>query len=404
MGSSSRTTLRLLYFFTFAAIVHQFDLMLRSTHDLDFQHNAIDDLPREAGEVGMVMTARRKECFPPRKTAESNPSYNVTTVYIEASFMDLHLETFYSFIDRLCSCSPSKPPIWTLNNENIPHFFIGPSYFLSPGARRILEKFNETTCGPIYIDTPTINPDLTVFTTTYTHNFLSGKKLHLSYVNDPRYLLICHGNTKVKPKDREAKMLENMTNVFFLTPHHDHQQYIVPSYFPPSFVDVGRPNSKKDLVFVVMGGSARGKRNLASLVGAMDFYKDEHFSVRFLGKALNTTTFFGTDFLGGAFAKHRDKIEVVSHADAYDFMTNVSDSHVILPLVDETNFDQKYQSGKKLTSSVMWGIGFHKKMIIYRDLANLFGLQQDNETYWTYENSQESFMMAFGKCLASSHL
>jgi len=86
-------------------------------------------------------------------------------------------------------------------------------------------------------------------------------------------------------------------------------------------------------------------------------------------------------------------------------MNLVGEADVILPLVDASNFyhyGNGYQGGKKLTSSVMWGLGMHKKMIIYRPLAEVFGIQEDNTTYFLHGDSTvnlAAFHEAFGRCL-----
>ena len=82
-------------------------------------------------------------------------------------------------------------------------------------------------------------------------------------------------------------------------------------------------------------------------------------------------------------------------------MARVSEADVILPLVDGDIFYRQNQGGKKQTSSLMWGIGFRKKMILYRPLADVFGIQEDNVTYFLHDDSKDfsSFTIAFGRCL-----
>ena len=43
--------------------------------------------------------------------------------------------------------------------------------------------------------------------------------------------------------------------------------------------------------------------------------------------------------------------------------------------------------------------GFHKKMILYRPLAKVFGIQEKDGMYWLYDNSTH-FSSVFGSCLA----
>lgn len=51
----------------------------------------------------------------------------------------------------------------------------------------------------------------------------------------------------------------------------------------------------------------------------------------------------------------------------------------------------------------MWALGFHKKMVLYGPLAELFGIGEDNKMYFLYGahlgKSPSSFYEAFGRCL-----
>lgn len=42
--------------------------------------------------------------------------------------------------------------------------------------------------------------------------------------------------------------------------------------------------------------------------------------------------------------------------------------------------------------------GFHKRMVVYRPLAEVFGIQEQRGMYWLYDNSTH-FSVAFGDCL-----
>jgi hypothetical protein len=94
-----------------------------------------------------------------------------------------------------------------------------------------------------------------------------------------------------------------------------------------------------------------------------------------------------------------DKIEISDSPDTLEFMTQVAMADVILPLVDRDVFYDTYQGGNKLTSSVTWGLGFHKKMILYRPLADAFGIMEDNVTYFLHGDGESEFSDAFGRCL-----
>ena len=95
----------------------------------------------------------------------------------------------------------------------------------------------------------------------------------------------------------------------------------------------------------------------------------------------------------------KDKIEISDSPDTLEFMTQVAMADVILPLVDRDVFYDTYQGGNKLTSSVTWGLGFHKKMILYRPLADAFGIMEDNVTYFLHGDGKSEFPDAFGRCL-----
>ena len=146
------------------------------------------------------------------------------------------------------------------------------------------------------------------------------------------------------------------------------------------------------------------KRNVGSLKYIFDTHKDKNFTIRFLGQSavtdLNATFDEIIPSLAFLSPSAKQKIDIISNTDPYDFMLNVGKVDAILPLVDGMNFHhfKGYQDGKKLSSSVTWGLGFHKKMVIYEPLANTFGIQEDNATFWLYSN-YDSFAKAFGRCL-----
>jgi trehalose utilization protein len=220
--------------------------------------------------------------------------------------------------------------------------------------------------------------------------------------NDSRNINICHNDAPTLEGD-------NVTNVFWLTPRHS--RYVVPKYFPPTIVERAKnslethPNPKP--VFLVTGSfSDSRKRNTNSLKHAMQAHRNKDFIIRFLG---------GDAFHGGEAdvdpQRHEslvtfvnqssfdpDKVQLLSHLNDTAFMNAVEHVDVILPLVDETNFYNTYEGGKKLTSAVTWGLGFGKKLVIYKPLAELFGIPDDRLNYWHYENSTV-FANAFGECL-----
>lgn len=338
-------------------------------------------------------------CYTPAMTVAAN---NNTIVYLILPYYDMHSETIYSYIHKLCSCNRGKDDIWTLNTAaSTPHFYIGPKLYVNTGFRRVLAEFNNTSCGPIFIDKPPVEPHLTIFTTTYCDHLLDEQnsisngyyKKFGSKVNDTKYIFICHDN---------CPHAEWAPNVYFLTPRHN--RYIVPSFFPPTIVGRSkrRKNKSPPLVFLVLGDFMDGgKRNINSLKKAIGASRDYNFTVRFLGGDKRNST-RSENLLRKVFPSDYDKIDLIpGPVDTYDFMEHVSGVDVVLPLVDKAIFNSKYQGGKKLTSSVSWGLGFHKKMILYRPLAELFGIQQDKFYYWLH-NESETFDLAFRACLENN--
>ncbi|KAL3759058.1 hypothetical protein ACHAWU_008667 [Discostella pseudostelligera] len=335
-------------------------------------------------------------CFPPQ-----NDQMNVghhTIIYLELAWFDEHSETIYSYIREICSCDKEKDQLWTV--DAIPHFYIGPEGFLGPGFQRILREFNTTTCGPIFFGKPE-DPNITIVTTSYQHNFMDNETeiQYRALINDTRYIFICHD---------DHPSLEYAENIFFLTPSH--KRYIVPSYFPPSLVPPA-PRSKSTIIdqppiFLVLGSFhvGDGHRNIRSLAYPLEKYRDFSFRIRFLGgRHSGATNEEQIQGLHDIFPNDTNKFEFFLRPDIEEFMKRVAESDVILPLVDGDQFKGFYQNGKRLTSSMIWGLGFHKQMILNRQLAELFGIQEDNVTYFLHDDSPigfSSFSDAFGRCLS----
>ena len=347
-------------------------------------------------------TASDSPCFPHRREGHIR---NGTVVYLETAYVNLHYETFYSFIHELCRCDHTKDRVWTLPTNSVPSFYVGPSHYLTHGFEKVLAKYNETTCGPIYLGTPESRPDLTVVTTTYPNNFEEGSK-YWQLRNDPRYIFICH-------EDGGERLEANASSVYFLTPKHTN--HLVPDYFPPSIVLSSIERKRSEVmnstvldppIFLVLGGfNQKKKRNVMSLVNAMRTHRDKDFVVRFMGgSSSGASNESMTSLLVETFGDDYNKIELIPRVEADEFMDQVGRVDAILPLVDEGiyHWDQGYQNGSKLTSSVMWGLGFRKKMVLYKPLAELFGVMEDNTTYFLHGHSTRwivAFTEAFGRCL-----
>mmetsp|Transcript_15573 Transcript_15573/g.32942 ORF Transcript_15573/g.32942 Transcript_15573/m.32942 type:complete len:479 (+) Transcript_15573:169-1605(+) len=364
-------------------------------------------------------------CFPHRgqqrqRTDTNNDTINASTtttiVYLETAFFDLHSEIYYSLIHHLCSCKPDKDKHWKIDTSTIPHFYIGPMKFLSQGFLRILEEYNTTTCGPIFLGTPPRydDPDLTIVTTSYPKHFNPENRLpkvkNFKKINDPKYIFICH-------EEGPPSLEENATNVFWLTPRHE--RYVVPSFFPPAIVQrlstknmeyQQQSDKQRPPIFLVMGDFRNAmKRNILSLQHTLLPHRNKNFTIRFMGGGSKPNSKNIHNELHSLFGDFDSKFQVVTNASIEEFMVGVSEVDVILPLVDQSNFHhfKGYQNGKKLTSSVMWAFGFHKKMVLYRPLAELFGVDgkgTDNDgMYYVYDDwvgkGGSSFYKAFGRCL-----
>lgn len=149
-------------------------------------------------------------CFPPWKGKQvsfpSGLTLNVTLnsiVYIEVAFFNLHSETFYALINYFCSCDSEKNHLWVLKNDNFPIFCVGPEGFVRPDLRRILEEFNNTTCGPILIGTPPEQSiDITLHTTSYESKLYRNENRggYSELVNDPKHIFICHDDVLLNVK------------------------------------------------------------------------------------------------------------------------------------------------------------------------------------------------------------
>mmetsp|Transcript_5700 Transcript_5700/g.12354 ORF Transcript_5700/g.12354 Transcript_5700/m.12354 type:complete len:447 (-) Transcript_5700:217-1557(-) len=383
-------------------------------------------------------TTKKKECFPRGhhnhnlrlQQHQNNHENNITIIYLETAYVNMHYETYYSFINEICSCNKEKDPYWTINTKTIPHFYIGPLDMLTPSFEQILTEYNTTTsCGPIHFGTPppqnNNNPHLTIVTTSYPNDFEPDhERQYHKLINDTRYIFICH-------EDAPTSLEVSAMNVFFLTPLH--KRYIVPSFFPPTIVQRhsksirqqaqqllqqqqqqqhGPANSTttatKSPIFLVIGSfNNRYRRNVDSLIYPVSAHRDKNFTIRFLGGGSSDASNDAlAALLRNKFPKvdYDAKIQLLPRTDSREFMMRVGESDVILPLVDEGSFyhPKGYQGGRKLTSSVMWGLGFGKKMLLYRPLAEVFGIVEDNVTFFLHGESSarvQAVYEGFGRCL-----
>lgn len=297
--------------------------------------------------------AHNYKCYPPRHW--SSPNITNTIIYIELAWINLHSETFYSYVHHFCSCQSDKDPQWRLDTSSVPHFYFGPENFVKDDLRRVLRKYNQTTCGHVLFGTPS-DPKVTVHTTTYGSDWYGRNPnfLHLDKMNQPGHIFICHN---------DAPIIEGVENIFFLTPAHS--RYVVPSYFPPTIVERAqrsleeKPNVPP--VFLVMGSfykkAGNQKRNIESLKRAMALHHDRNFTIHFIGGgADNADNETLIDYIKQHFSVDYNKVRLTPNSEADVFMENVGAADVILPLVDETNFSLEYQNGKRLTSAISWAL------------------------------------------------
>ncbi|KAL7450164.1 hypothetical protein ACHAWC_004512, partial [Mediolabrus comicus] len=212
-------------------------------------------------------------------------------------------ETFYSFIHRLCSCSKQKSPHWVLQAHIVPHFYVGPMDFISDGFKKVLTEFNQTSCGPIFVGSPSEPVDLTIITTTYAE--------HFNDKNDGNYLAMAMPIT-----------------------------YIVPIFFPPTIVE---QKSKEHLhkkpnkvpIFLVMGSFDSDKRNVASLKAVLEAHRGRQFQVRFLGgQSGNSKNESLVKFVNDNDSSPDDlsKIQLMANFDTFTFMSQVGEVDAVLPL------------------------------------------------------------------------
>ena len=398
-------------------------------YTLDYLKYVTSELSGPSHEVVVMMNHTKQQalydysCYPSReqwnydntteKKAAVIKTYNNPIVYIELSWNNLHCETFYSFIHEVCSCETNKDSAWTITNDTqstIPHFYLGPPDYVKEDLRRILAEFNTTSCGPIYFGKPSVTPQLTIVTTRRGHHFTcDDNATSCKHLRDPRKIYICHD---------EAPSFEgdNASSIYWLTPLHS--RYILPTFFPPTIVqqslskDVNKPIPRNP-VFLVTGGFWDGrKRSTKSLIPVLKGTRQYNYTIKFLGgdpyssdSNRNFKDYLNTTFAMYDNPDYEHKIELVTKTDAYEFMQHVADADVILPLVDNTNLYASwgYRKGKKLTSSITWALGFRKKMVLFQELAHIYGLLEkndtDNSSYWLYNEEEDSFLNAFRNCL-----
>lgn len=328
------------------------------------------------------------------------PCYDTTPVrvddgrfvaYIKWTWNNLHAETHYSYAHYICGGSVRVSPPWPrLPNNSTdsrpPVIFLGPESQISPEQQRIWMALNESSPCPLLFGEPE-SPDLTVLATWAPNNATHKRsEQNTAMINNSSFILICHW-PRLCGHD-----IATSTNVYGLTPKHP--KYILPSYFPLPFTSLRseQPNRQADVpVFLVLGGvigtaeKSKPKRNWDSLVGIFQAHSHRRFVVR--------VAVWGP--LPSILAPFKSHVQLVSKLSDDQLMTNISDVYAILPLVDDKNFGF-YEGGRKLTSTVMWGMGFNMSFVIWDRLADLYSVP--TETAFTYSKS-DGLPDAFGRAL-----
>lgn len=312
-----------------------------------------------------------------------------------------HNEVFYSLVNTICNLPDRlKGTPWDVlykdgHRRNI-QFYVGDMRyrFMRNDLLAIWHEYNQTIredCGPVFTGVPK-DPDLTLWSTVYAHEFTKEehKGTWLPRLNTSDNIMIIHN---------PADDLEDSTNLYWLTPTH--RNYILPFFFPPSFTK--RRFVSGPLPFIVQGNLVVGHRNVESIEKILrarnDAKGDNDFRIRILGdRLINKMDKFPESTQEVLLAKNRPKVDEVSNANHYQFMNSFLDASAMLFLIDETNFHTAVLSGTKLTSSLSWAIGFGLNLVIYEDLAAVFGITRDNETACIYNHSSY-ILEAFDECI-----
>ena len=377
-----------------------------------------------AAYVAKGTAADLKDQPPPAFTASDK-----MVAYIQHSFGNNHDETFFTHVHHLCGRSAHPPPayapwhqaatkeIWIHRDAFRPHFK-GKDGRLPPPALdslAIWAELNNTDC-PIYITdhAPASAAPAGVNVTVVTTWGRSGasKYLHPAewteeerlVLNNPRYILFCHDAFD------QLEFLFQPKNLWFFTPYH--RQWLLPAVFPYRFTSIRARRKWRGTVpvFLIQGGhTGSPKRNVHCLQRMLSPHLDRQFKLRFLGEldpfsgSIARTLCSGDQ---GCLDNYRPHLEGMQRAtnqsqlDTHTYMHSMTDVYAIIPLVDESNFFLTYMAGRKLTSSISWGVGFNHSFVVWRPLAEFYRIKQRTFTYdHQHNNGLTGIASAFGRAL-----
>jgi hypothetical protein len=301
-------------------------------------------------------------------------------VYIQHTWRDLHAETFFTYAHAYCGRAVRwSHPFPFANYRGPRRIFVGPADAVTPADREIWTVYNTTEC-PVFIGTPS-SPNVTVVTTWTPQR---DKRMNAS-----AWVLVVHNSAPAFWEQYRP------SNVYWLTPAHEN--WVLPFVFPSYFTRQRRNWTDKAPIFTVQGGRARdGKRNFNGLGRILTTHVNRSFIIRIVGKSIGPRDVDKLRKLPGG-----EKVQWVNNGaqrlDAWTWMMAVGvESYGVLPLVDETNYFSTYASGRKLTGSVSWAVGFNMPCVLWHTLRMRFASVPMHA--FTYEH-QHGIEVAFGAAL-----
>ncbi|KAL3925555.1 MAG: hypothetical protein SGILL_000329 [Bacillariaceae sp.] len=360
--------------------------MVQAGINLDFTVN-----DNTLGNITVTVVQQEEASGPPFK------------IWLQMHNPKLHNEIYYSVIHTICELPDRlKNTPWdvlykdsnTKTEKNNVEFYLGE--YVPGQLLPIYEQFNETirdTCGPIFMGTPK-DKNLTIWTTVYPTDYEeeSQRGINLrSRMNNTDYIFICH-----EPGTPE---MEATNNIYWLTPLH--RKFIVPWYFPPSVT--AQRHISKPLKFATQGAIRPRHRNVESLQQILEHRSENKgerdFRIRIMDRvSLDESVKPFPQKLRKNVTSRHPKVQEIQDATYFHYMNHMIDTSAMLVLIDETNYDKAAKRGYKLTSSISWAVGFGMNLVIYEELAAVFGISRDNETACIYNHSKY-ILEAFDECI-----
>ena len=215
---------------------------------------------------------------------------------------------------------------------------------------------------------PNIIFDLTIFNdfhincTIYPHDYDMIKHLK------KKYYFISHS---IDPK------LNNLDNVYYITP-------LGPRYL---YADILPFNNQKNInknypIYVIQGNVDQNRRNFHLLYHILNQHYNFKFKIKIIGRGK----------LEEKFNKFKDKIIYVENKNFIDYHKSFLDCYCILPLILKKTQPQYYKT--KLTSTINYAKAYQLKILIDKDLQNIYHLK-DAEIF----NNENDIIQAFKKTL-----